>query len=289
MIPRIVAAVLALLAVAIALTSCGTIESGNVGVRTTLGKVNPEEVEPGIYLGLPGISRVQEFSSKEIGIDLNDLTPKARDNLSLRDLDVTVYYRVQPSSIADLYVKYAAQHGLEEGKRSVYLPAIGLLQRLARNAVFEQAAQIDSLVMHTRRDELSASVLRSLQAELDTNDKGVITVTRVVIRALTTDPAIERGDSGLGGGAEAARDHQAAHRDRRGRGAGRDQEGRRHCQGQPDHQPEPHARVPAARVEPGAAEVRRKGRHQHGGDPGQHANRAADPDRRQVSGAEIDR
>jgi len=192
MIPRIVAAVLALLAVAIALTSCGTIESGNVGVRTTLGKVNPEEVEPGIYLGLPGISRVQEFSSKEIGIDLNDLTPKARDNLSLRDLDVTVYYRVQPSSIADLYVKYAAQHGLEEGKRSVYLPAIGLLQRLARNAVFEQAAQIDSLVMHTRRDELSASVLRSLQAELDTNDKGVITVTRVVIRALTTDPAIEK-------------------------------------------------------------------------------------------------
>ena len=192
MIPRIVAAVLALLAVAIALTSCGTIESGNVGVRTTIGKVNPEEVEPGIYLGLPGISRVQEFSSKEIGIDLNDLTPKARDNLSLRDLDVTVYYRVQPSSIADLYVKYAAQHGLEEGKRSVYLPAIGLLQRLARNAVFEQAAQIDSLVMHTRRDELSASVLRSLQAELDTNDKGVITVTRVVIRALTTDPAIEK-------------------------------------------------------------------------------------------------
>ena len=58
--------------------------------------------------------------------------------------------------------------------------------------MFEQAAQIDSLVMHTRRDELSASVLRSLQAELDTNDKGVITVTRVVIRALTTDPAIEK-------------------------------------------------------------------------------------------------
>lgn len=192
MIPRLIAAVLALLAIGLALTSCGTIESGNVGVRTTLGKVNPEEVEPGIYLGVPGISRVQEFSAKEIGIDLNDLTPKARDNLSLRDLDVTVYYRVQPGSIADLYVKYAAQHGLEEGKRSVYLPAIGLLQRLARNAVFEQAAQIDSLVMHTRRDELSASVLKSLQAELDTNDKGVITVTRVVIRALTTDPAIEK-------------------------------------------------------------------------------------------------
>jgi regulator of protease activity HflC (stomatin/prohibitin superfamily) len=192
MIPRLIAAVLALIAIGLALTSCGTIESGNVGVRTTLGKVNPEEVEPGIYLGVPGISRVQEFSAKEIGLDLNDLTPKARDNLSLRDLDVTVYYRVQPTSVADLYIKYAAQHGVDEGRRSVYLPALGLMQRLTRNVVYEQAARIDSLIMHTRRDELAAAVHKSLQTELDNNDKGVFTVTRVVIRALTTDPAIEK-------------------------------------------------------------------------------------------------
>ncbi len=37
---------MALLAGAVALlSSCGTVESGNVGVRTTLGKVNPHEVE----------------------------------------------------------------------------------------------------------------------------------------------------------------------------------------------------------------------------------------------------
>jgi regulator of protease activity HflC (stomatin/prohibitin superfamily) len=189
---RIVAIVTVLAAALLALASCGTIESGNVGIRTTLGKVNPEEVEPGLYFGVPGVSRVQEFSAKEIGIDLNDLTPKARDNLSLRDLDVTVYYRVLPTAVADLYIKYAAQHGLEEGKRSVYLPANGLLLRLARNALYEQAARIDSLVMHTRRDELAAAVQKALQVELDANDKGVFFVTRVVIRALTTDPAIEK-------------------------------------------------------------------------------------------------
>jgi regulator of protease activity HflC (stomatin/prohibitin superfamily) len=181
-----------LLAGALALLmSCGTIESGNVGVRATLGKVNPEEVEPGVYLGLPGISRVQEFSAKEIGLDLNDLTPKARDNLSLRDLDVTVYYRVAGGAIADLYIKYAGQHTRDEGSR-VNLPAYAMLQRLARNAVYEQASRIDSLVMHTRRDELAAAVNKALQIELDANDKGVFTVTRVVIRALTTDPAIEK-------------------------------------------------------------------------------------------------
>jgi len=191
MVKRVLFGVVLLAGLLVALTSCGTVESGNVGVRTTLGKVAPDEVEPGLYLGLPGISRVQEFSAKEIGLDLNDLTPKARDNLTLRDLDVTVYYRVAGASIADLYVKYAGQHVRDEGSR-VNLPAFALMQRLARNAIFEQASRIDSLVMHTRRDELAASVNKALQAELDANDKGVFTVTRVVIRALTTDPAIEK-------------------------------------------------------------------------------------------------
>lgn len=191
MVKRILLGIALLLGALALLTSCGTVESGNVGVRTTLGKVNPEEVEPGVYFGLPGISRVQEFSAKEIGLDLNDLTPKARDNLSLRDLDVTVYYRVAGGAIADLYIKYAGQHTRDEGSR-VNLPAYAMLQRLARNAVYEQASRIDSLVMHTRRDELAAAVNKALQIELDANDKGVFTVTRVVIRALTTDPAIEK-------------------------------------------------------------------------------------------------
>ena len=191
MVKRFLLGMVVLVGALALLMSCGTVESGNVGVRTTLGKVNPEEVEPGLYFGLPGISRVQEFSAKEIGLDLNDLTPKARDNLTLRDLDVTVYYRVAAGSIADLYVKYAGQHTRDEGSR-VNLPAYALLQRLARNAVYEQASRIDSLVMHTRRDELAAAVSKALQVELDTNDKGVFAVTRVVIRSLTTDPAIEK-------------------------------------------------------------------------------------------------
>lgn len=191
MIGRIVSGVLVALAALLVLTSCGTIESGNVGVRTTLGKVDTQELEPGLFFRLPGISRVQQFSAKEIAIDLNDLTPKARDNLSLRDLDLTVYYSASASSIADLYVKYASQHVHDEAT-GVLLPAYGLVQRLARNIVYEETSHVDSLVMHTRRDEIAVAVRKALQAELDTNDKGVFHISRVVIRALTTDPAIEK-------------------------------------------------------------------------------------------------
>lgn len=81
------------------------IESGNVGVKKTLGKVNPEEVTPGLNLRMPAITQITEFVGKEIAIDLTDLTPKAADNLSLRDMDVTVFYKAAAEQIADLYVK----------------------------------------------------------------------------------------------------------------------------------------------------------------------------------------
>jgi regulator of protease activity HflC (stomatin/prohibitin superfamily) len=191
MAARVFFGVLALIVMGVVVSSCGTLESGNVGIRTTLGKVSSEELEAGVYFLTPLVSRVQEFSAKEIGVDLNDMTPKARDNLSLRDLDVTVYYRTNPASIADLYVKYASQHTRDESSR-VFFPAYGLLQRLARNIIYEETARMDSLLMHTRREELAAAISKGLQSELDKNDKGVFTVTRVVIRQLTTDPAIEK-------------------------------------------------------------------------------------------------
>jgi regulator of protease activity HflC (stomatin/prohibitin superfamily) len=188
---RYAAVLLVLAFFAVLATSCGTIESGNVGVRTTLGKVNAEEIEPGVYFRVPIISTVQEFSAKEIGIDLNDLTPKAKDNLSLRDLDVSIYYKAQGGAIADLFIKYASMHE-RDAKGGVYMPAHALLLRVSRNIVYEETSRLDSLVMHTKRDELASAIARGVQAELDRNDKGVFTVSRVVIRQLTTDPAIEK-------------------------------------------------------------------------------------------------
>jgi regulator of protease activity HflC (stomatin/prohibitin superfamily) len=186
-----VLAAITVLAVLTGVASCGTLETGNVGIRTTLGTVSAEEIQPGIYFGIPAVTRVQEFSAKEIALDLNDLTPKARDNLSLRDLDVTAYYRTAPAAIAELYTKYAAQHGRDEASR-IYYPAYQLVTKLARNIIYEETSKLDSLTMHTKREELAAAVQRALQLELDKNDKGVFTVTRVVIRQLTTDPAIEK-------------------------------------------------------------------------------------------------
>lgn len=168
----------------------GTIGTGNVGVRTTLGIIAPTEVTPGIYMKWPLISTVQEFTGKEIAIDLQDLTPKAKDNLSLQDMDVTVYYKAAAASIAELQSKYSAQS--ERDSAGTWMPAHGLVLRVARNVAYEEVAKVDSLVMHVRRDELAGAMRKNMQEELDHSDAGVFTVSRVVIRSVRTDPSIEQ-------------------------------------------------------------------------------------------------
>ena len=166
------------------------IESGNVGVRKTLGKVNPEEVSPGLNIRVPVVTQITEFVGKEIAIDLTDLTPKAADNLSLRDMDVTVFYKAASGQIADLYVKYANAHQYDNESDS-YLPAYRLVYREARRAAYETVADIDSLTMHKKREQIANSIKGRLQETLDGNDPGVFEVTRVVIRSVLTDPSIE--------------------------------------------------------------------------------------------------
>jgi len=184
------AALLGILAVTLLFFAVVVIESGNVGVKKTLGKVQPEEITPGLSLRIPAITTITEFVGKEIAIDLTDLTPKAADNLSLRDMDVSVFYRAESDQISDLYVKYANAHHYDPESDS-YFPAYRLVFREARRAAYETVAQIDSLTMHKKREQIADSIKIRLQETLDTNDPGVFQVTRIVIRSVLTDPSIE--------------------------------------------------------------------------------------------------
>src|SRR5262245_6680833 len=89
---RVVPTVLLVIVVIVLLFSTAyTVETGNVAVKKTLGTVDLDEVTAGFHMRLPFVTQVREFSAKENAFDLTDLTPKAADNLSLRELDVTVF------------------------------------------------------------------------------------------------------------------------------------------------------------------------------------------------------
>lgn len=154
MISRLIAVLVLGLVVLVSVTSCGTIESGHMGVRTTLGKVNAEEVGPGLYLGLPGISRVQEFSAKETGLDLNDLR-----------------------------VKYAAQHQQAEGSRVLY-PAHQLMQRVVMRSLTTDPAiekAIQENVAAQKQLETTKQRIQIAEAE------GIARANQIINQSLTRE------------------------------------------------------------------------------------------------------
>lgn len=164
------------------------VDSGNVAVEKTMGSVNMQEIGPGLNWKIPILTTVYEFSAKEIVIDFNDLTPKARDNLRLKDLDISIYYKVAPDKMAEMMVKYAAAYA--EGAEAL-LPGYGIAFREGRDVIYEEVTKIDSLELHRNRDALREGIASNLQLKLDTKDMGIFTVTRVAVRALNTDPTIE--------------------------------------------------------------------------------------------------
>ena len=174
------------------LGSCGfyVVETGEVAVEKTLGTVNTEEVGEGVHWRVPLVTTADTFVTKEIAFDLTDLRPKAADNLSLADLDVTIYYRVLPNMVAETDVKYSGSRA--RNAEGGYSPAFQLVWREARGAAYDAVAKIDSLSLHKQREELGNNVARLLQERLDVSDPSVFAITRVIIRALNTDPSIER-------------------------------------------------------------------------------------------------
>lgn len=175
------------------LSACSQIDTGNVGVERTLGKVSPEALPPGIYFTL--FKTVDEFTAKEVSFSLENLTPKSRDNLTMKDVDIDIYYKTTPSAVPGLFTKYQGdmvQHRqvVREGTAD-YVIAYSRVSREAREAIYKAIAQLDATTMHTKRTELAEMVREGLQQELDANDKGAFTVTAVNVRNLLTDPAIE--------------------------------------------------------------------------------------------------
>jgi len=171
------------------LSGCTQIDTGNVGVESSLGQYKDTEMPAGVYFSL--FKTVHEISIKDNAISLENLTPKSRDNLTMKDFDVDVYYRIDPSKAADLMIKYAGDVA-RPAQGDGLLVAYSLMVRQSREAAYKAAAIFGASEMHTKRTEIAGSMQESLQNALDADaGKGMIVVTNIIIRNIVTDPSLE--------------------------------------------------------------------------------------------------
>lgn len=179
---------LALLMVTL-LAACSQIDTGNVGVESTLGQVKKETLQPGVYFTL--FKRVTEVSAKELRLSLDDLTPQTADKINLKDLDIDLYVQIDPAHAPDIMTRWPGDMTTlkdEDGARI----GINYVTRQAREAIYNSISHRQSATVHTERSSISDEVVKLLQKDLDDSaGKGWFFVRSANVRNMQTDPTLE--------------------------------------------------------------------------------------------------
>lgn len=166
-------------------SACTRIETGEVGVRRGFDKqIQTGELQPG-SINQTMFGEVLTFPTKDVQVDVSDMTPLASDNSTVADFDMSVIYSINPTAVAEIYIeKNRGFHAeTEEGDT---LLMYNYVRQLGRNAAYKVARRYESLKMADDRAEIEqlirAEIVQSLTAEkLD----GQIDVSQVLVRSIT--------------------------------------------------------------------------------------------------------
>lgn len=162
-------------------TGCTRIETGEVGLRVGFDKqVSTGELLPGSFNQVI-IGNVITFPVKEISVKVEDMTPLAKDNSTMKDFDTLVTYNINQAQVAEIYnSKNRSFHAVHDG--DVYL-MYNYIFNAARNAIYKAARKYEALEMGDARQametEIKEQIVRTLAEEkLD----GTIVIGQVLIR-----------------------------------------------------------------------------------------------------------
>jgi regulator of protease activity HflC (stomatin/prohibitin superfamily) len=181
---------------AVALTSaCTRIETGEVGVRVGFDKqVQSGELLPGSF-NQTLVGTVLTFPIKDVNVALDNMTPVAADNSTMKDFDAVVVYNINPAQVAELYsTKNKSFHA--EFKGDTYVMYNYIVQN-ARNAIYKAARKYEALDMADKRSDMEKfiqdEIVRNLAEEkLD----GSIMISQVMIRnVVPSDTVVESANA----------------------------------------------------------------------------------------------
>ena len=174
------------LASLVLLSGCTRIETGEVGLRINFDKTtDPTERLPGSF-NQTLIGSILTFKIQDVAVAVDNMTPLASDNSTVKDFDMTVVYNVNPSAVSELWTtKNKTFHGMN-GKDGDILLMQNYIALSARNAAYKAARNYESLKMADNRPVIEQQIRENIVKTL-TEEKlaDKITVSQVQVRAIT--------------------------------------------------------------------------------------------------------
>ena len=186
---------LSILAAAVLATGCTRIETGEVGVRVGFDKqIQTGELLPGSF-NQTFIGEVLTFPIKDVNVVLENMTPVAKDNSTMKDFDAVVVYNINPQQVSELYAtKNKSFHA--EFKGDTYVMYNYIVQN-ARNAIYKSARKHEALDMADNRTEMENYIREEITRNLaEEKLDGSITINQVMIRnVLPSDTVVESANA----------------------------------------------------------------------------------------------
>jgi regulator of protease activity HflC (stomatin/prohibitin superfamily) len=172
---------LSVIAASLLSVGCTRIETGEVGVRVGFDKqIRTGELMPGSF-NQTLIGDVLTFPVKDVSVPVENLTPLAKDNSTMKDVDMTVIYSINPNQVSELYVdKNRDFHKVRDG--DTYL-MYNYVFNTARNGLYKAAREHEALDMNDARQSIEQKVREHMTAALASEKlDGSITIQQVLIR-----------------------------------------------------------------------------------------------------------
>ena len=165
---------LVLLALGALSVGCATVRQGDVGVKRTLGRIDPEPLGPGVRLVNPLVTRVIRVPVRTVNLELG-LDLPSREGLNVRS-ELSILYRVRPADaprvISDVGPDYER----------------ALILAVFRSAAADVTARYMAKDMHSGSRGAIEAEIRDLMAK-NLNDRG-FDVEAVLLKSITLPPGL---------------------------------------------------------------------------------------------------
>ncbi len=165
----------------LSMSACTRIETGEVGIRIGFDKkVSETELQPGSF-NQTIIGTVLTFPVKDVAVDIKDLSPLAKDNSTVKDMDLTVIYSVNPSAVAEIWVEKNRSFHIEHSG-DIYL-LYNYVMQTGRNAAYKVARNYEALKLSDNRAEMEVNIKETMNKTLADESLGsAVTISQVQIR-----------------------------------------------------------------------------------------------------------
>ena len=177
-------------------TGCTIVDTGEVGLRVNFDKTIEADERVAGSFNQTLVGSLLTFPVKDVSVDVQNLTPLAADNSTMKEFDISVIYNITPSSVSDLYINKSRSFHMVDKSGDIYLMHAYIYQT-ARNAVYKTARKYEALNMNDNRAQIEQEIQEIMVSTLNEEKLNGIVISQVRVGSMVPSDAVKASADNL--------------------------------------------------------------------------------------------